>query len=82
MDTRSVPSLIDALRDPVYDVRKTAATSLGGLRNERAIEPLKKLLSDNMSPVRTVAALTLKRLLGLRDTQRRIAQYGSTVRQR
>jgi HEAT repeat protein len=56
-DTKGAPSLIDALCDPVYNVRIAAAMSLGELGDFQAVEPLKKLQSDIILPVRTAALI-------------------------
>jgi HEAT repeat protein len=54
------------LRDPIYDVRAAAATSLGALGDVRAVEPLKKLQSDVILTVREAATKALKTLNELR----------------
>jgi len=59
-DHRAVDPLIAALKDPVGDVRMSAADALGSLRNSRAIEPLIAALKDDYVPVRNEAAIALR----------------------
>ena len=61
-DARAVPPLIDALHDPIYDVRIAAAISLGELGHMRAVEPLTKLLNDFIPSVRAAVLSALDML--------------------
>ena len=61
----SVEPLIQALQDPAFEVRMSAAKSLGKLKDPRAIDPLQVLLRDNMSDVRNAAGDALRDGFGL-----------------
>ena len=61
----SVEPLIQALQDEAWEVRQSAAKSLGKLGDRRAIDPLQELLRDNNSVVRDEAATALQDAFGL-----------------
>jgi HEAT repeat protein len=59
----SVPLLLEALQDPYYQVRVTAADALGQIRDQRALAPLVNLLiEDEDEEVRSRAAHALGEL--------------------
>lgn len=60
--SRAVAALIDALTDPTFQVRVTAAMSLGALDTEAAVEPLIQRLADAAPVVRQGAAIALGKL--------------------
>jgi HEAT repeat protein len=57
-----VEPLAQVLRDADSDVRETAASALGNLRDRRAIGPLIKALADTSSGVRRIVTAALARL--------------------
>jgi HEAT repeat protein len=59
---RVLPALMKLLKDPMWDVRCAAATTLGKLRNRQAVEPLIGVLKDSDNDVREAAANSLGRI--------------------
>lgn len=60
-----VPALIEALKDEAMQVRRNAAESLGLLKDQRAVEPLREALFDTSKWVTEVVAEALEQI----DTQ-------------
>jgi len=61
-NTDAVPGLIDALKDPHWLVRVTAAETLGSMKATKAVDPLIGLLKDKHSSVRRAAAEALGKM--------------------
>ncbi len=61
-DPRSVPALIDLLRDPSVEVRWATAIALGEIGDKRAVEALIPILGDTEKYVRYGAAIALEKL--------------------
>jgi HEAT repeat protein len=59
LGSAAVPPLLEALRDEDHDVRLQAASTLGRLRDDRALEALLAALTDESASVRTEAARAL-----------------------
>lgn len=57
----AVEPLLEMLKDGNSDIRRTAAVSLGDLREARAVQPLITLLKDSNGDVRKAAATALVR---------------------
>ena len=62
MDEISIDSLIIALKDIEYQIRKNSAKTLGKIGNIRAVDPLIESLSDSDSYVRSNSAKALGRI--------------------
>jgi HEAT repeat protein len=60
----SIEDLIRDLFDPNEMVRKGAAEALGEIGDTRAVEPLRKLLSDPRRSVREAAEKAIKKFRG------------------
>lgn len=56
------PNLLTPLSDPAMEVRTKAATLLGCLGHDRAVEPLIERLADQSQEVRSTAMLALERI--------------------
>ena len=64
-DAGAVPALIDALKDKEWTVRKEAARSLGEIKDNRAMEPLKAAATgDENGEVRKAAQIALEEVTG------------------
>ncbi len=61
-DTRSVPKLLQLLRDEDHEVRSHAAEALGKIGDSRAVERLLQLLSDEDISVRRYTAEALGKI--------------------
>ena len=57
--SRTVPALIDVLREPVWVARRNAAWALGALDDPRGVAPVTAALQDREAPVRAQAAWAL-----------------------
>jgi HEAT repeat protein len=54
-----LPALVEALQNPVSNLRKEAAIALGEIGDTRAIAPLEAALADPDPDVRKLARLAL-----------------------
>lgn len=70
-----IPQLIEALKDPSWDIRAVAAKGLDGMTNEQTLQPLINAICDSEWWVRQNAALAL---LSYPDTETVISQVIET----
>ena len=69
-ELRKAPrELIDLLADPVRDVRRSAASSLGNIGDEAAVPALKKMVSDTDAETRRTAVEAMKDIGGAEAMQ-------------
>jgi|GEM_PF-4905295 len=73
-DSQALEPLLQALQNPLSDIRCEAASLLGHLKDERSVSPLIQLLKDTEKEVQIYAAYTLK-LIGGPKAEQALKQY-------
>ncbi len=72
----AVPYLLKAVKSEEALTRESAARALGPIQDERAVEPLIRLLSDTSGPVRYAAAQALTEIGDARATEPLVKALG------